>query len=155
MSVMTLIEQGRAEMVACHSGHDSNTVGITPRILFGGTSHFVIIRQKTYMTQNMKIFSLNHMCDVVVVPSEEMRSRLFHEMCRQFADRYARHLSGCLHRTCPANPDIPDEPFRFRHRPCHHWLYAPVLRSGWLNAITGYFFFQCFQTFFEILKVMA
>ena len=24
-----------------------------------------------------------------------------------------------------------------------------------LNAITGYFFFQCFQAFFEILKVMA
>ncbi|STE83676.1 Uncharacterised protein [Escherichia coli] len=28
------------------------------------------------MTQNMKMFSLNHMCDVVVVPSEEMRSCL-------------------------------------------------------------------------------
>ncbi len=78
-----LIVTFRPEMVVCHSGHDSNIVGITRRILFGGTSRFVIIRQKTYMTQNMKMFSLNHMCDVVVVPSEEMRSRLIHKMCRQ------------------------------------------------------------------------
>lgn len=73
----------RPEMVVCHSDHDSNIAGITRRILSGGLSRFVIIRQKTYMTQNMKMFSLNHMCDVVVVPSEEMRSRLIHEMCRQ------------------------------------------------------------------------
>ena len=83
LALRRLIVTFRPEMVVCHSGHDSNTVGITRRILFGGASRFVIIRQKTYMTQNMKMFSLNHMCDVVVVPSEEMRSRLIHEMCRQ------------------------------------------------------------------------
>lgn len=83
LALRQLIVTFRPEMVVCHSGHDSNIVGITRRILFGGTSRFVIIRQKTYMTQNMKMFSLNHMCDVVVVPSEEMRSRLIHEMCRQ------------------------------------------------------------------------
>ncbi|HFF9411125.1 TPA: glycosyltransferase family 4 protein [Escherichia coli] len=83
LALRRLMVTFRPEMVVCHSGHDSNIVGITRRILFGGTSHFVIIRQKTYMTQNMKMFSLNHMCDVVVVPSEEMRSRLIHEMCRQ------------------------------------------------------------------------
>lgn len=83
LALRQLIVTFRPEMVVCHSGHDSNIVGITRRILSGGTSRFVIIRQKTYMTQNMKMFSLNHMCDVVVVPSEEMRSRLIHEMCRQ------------------------------------------------------------------------
>ncbi|EFG0071747.1 glycosyltransferase family 4 protein [Escherichia coli] len=83
LALRRLIVTFRPEMVVCHSGHDSNIVGITRRLLFGGTSRFVIIRQKTYMTQNMKMFSLNHMCDVVVVPSEEMRSRLVHEMCRQ------------------------------------------------------------------------
>ncbi|HAX5242452.1 TPA: glycosyltransferase family 4 protein [Escherichia coli] len=83
LALRRLIVTFRPEMVVCHSGHDSNIVGITRRILFGGTSRFVIIRQKTYMTQNMKMFSLNHMCDVVVVPSEEMRSRLIHEICRQ------------------------------------------------------------------------
>ncbi|EFI9567232.1 glycosyltransferase family 4 protein [Escherichia coli] len=83
LALRRLIVTFRPEMVVCHSGHDSNIVGITRRILSGGTSRFAIIRQKTYMTQNMKMFSLNHMCDVVVVPSEEMRSRLIHEMCRQ------------------------------------------------------------------------
>lgn len=83
LALRRLIVTFRPEMVICHSGHDSNIAGITRRILSGDSSRFVIIRQKTYMTQNMKIFSLNHMCDVVVVPSEEMRSRLIHEMCRQ------------------------------------------------------------------------
>lgn len=83
LALRRLMVTFRPEIVVCHSGHDSNIVGITRRILFGGTSRFVIIRQKTYMTQNMKMFSLNYMCDVVVVPSEEMRSRLIHEMCRQ------------------------------------------------------------------------
>lgn len=83
LALRRLIVAFRPEMVVCHSGHDSNIVGITRRILFGGSSHFVIFRQKTYMTRNMKMFSLNHMCDVVVVPSEEMRSCLIHKMCRQ------------------------------------------------------------------------
>ncbi|HAX4850897.1 glycosyl transferase [Escherichia coli] len=83
LALRRLIVTFRPEMVVCHSGHDSNITGITRRILSGDSSRFVIIRQKTYMTQNMKMFSLNHMCDVVVVPSEKMRSRLIHEMCRQ------------------------------------------------------------------------
>lgn len=83
LALRRLIVTFRPEMVVCHSGHDSNIVGITRRILFGGTSRFVIIRQKTYMTQNMNMFSLNHMSDVVMVPSEEMRSCLIHKMCRQ------------------------------------------------------------------------
>lgn len=83
LALRRLIVTFRPEMVVCHSGHDSNIAGITRRILSGDSSRFVIIRQKTYMTQNMKMFSLNHMCDVVVVPSEKMRSRLIHEMCRQ------------------------------------------------------------------------
>ncbi|ENQ0548817.1 glycosyltransferase family 1 protein, partial [Escherichia coli] len=73
LALRRLIVTFRPEMVVCHSDHDSNIVGITRRILFGGTSRFAIIRQQTYMTRNMKMFSLNHMCDVVVVPSEEMR----------------------------------------------------------------------------------
>lgn len=83
LTLRRLIVAFRPEIVVCHSGHDSNIVGITRRTLFGGSSHFIIIRQKTYITRNMKMFSLNHMCDVVVVPSEEMRSCLIHKMCRQ------------------------------------------------------------------------
>ncbi|ENE7442424.1 glycosyltransferase family 4 protein [Escherichia coli] len=83
LALRRLIVTFRPEIVVCHSGHDSNIVGITRRILFGGTSRFVIIRQKTYMTRNMNMFSLNKLCDVVVVPSEEMRSCLIHEKCRQ------------------------------------------------------------------------
>lgn len=83
LALRRLLVTFRPEMVVCHSGHDSNIAGITRRVLSGDSSRFVIIRQKTYMTRNMKMFSLNHMCDVVVVPSEKMRSRLIHEMCRQ------------------------------------------------------------------------
>ena len=84
LALRRLIVTFRPEMVVSHSGHDSNIVGITRRTLFGGLSRFVIIRQKTYITRRMKMFSLNHMCDVVVVPSEEIRSRLINDMCRQF-----------------------------------------------------------------------
>ncbi|EPE2610679.1 glycosyltransferase family 4 protein [Escherichia coli] len=83
LALRRLIVAFRPEMVVCHSDHDSNIAGITRRILFGSSSRFVILRQKTYMTRNMKMFSLNHMCDVVMVPSEEMRSCLLHKMCRQ------------------------------------------------------------------------
>ncbi|HFG4068900.1 TPA: glycosyltransferase family 4 protein [Escherichia coli] len=83
ISMRRLMLRFRPDVVVCHSGHDSNTVGIARRTLFGRSSHFVIIRQKTYMTRDMKMFSLNYMCDVVVVPFEYMRSCLIHNMCRQ------------------------------------------------------------------------
>ncbi|HAO0314657.1 TPA: glycosyltransferase family 4 protein [Escherichia coli] len=83
ISMRRLMVRFRPDVVVSHSGHDSNTVGIARRTLSGDSSRFVIIRQKTYMTRDMKMFSLNHMCDVVVVPSEEMRSCLIHRMCRQ------------------------------------------------------------------------
>ena len=69
LALRRLIVTFRPEIALSHSGHDSNIVGITRRTLFGGLSRFIIVRQKTYMTRNMKMFSLNHMCDVVVVPS--------------------------------------------------------------------------------------
>lgn len=83
LALRRLIVTFRPEMVVCHSCHDSNIAGITRRTLYGSPSYFAIIRQKTYMTRNMKMFSLNNLCDVVVVPSEEMRSCLIHEKCRQ------------------------------------------------------------------------
>ncbi len=83
LALRRLIVTFRPGMVVCHSGHDSNIAGITRRTLHGSPSYFVIIRQKTYMTRNMNMFSLNNLCDVVVVPSEEMRSCLIHEKCRQ------------------------------------------------------------------------
>ena len=83
LALRRLIVTFRPEIALSHSGHDSNIVGITRRTLFGGLSRFIIVRQKTYMTRNMKMFSLNHMCDVVVVPSEEMRFQLIHEGCTQ------------------------------------------------------------------------
>lgn len=85
-SVLTLrhlIVTFRPEIVICHSSHDSNIVGITRRTLFGELGYFAIIRQKRYMTRNTRMFSLNHMSDVVVVPSEDIRSRLIHERCEK------------------------------------------------------------------------
>ncbi|HDQ7021222.1 TPA: glycosyltransferase family 4 protein [Escherichia coli] len=78
-----LIVTFRPDIVVCHSGHDSNITGLTRFILHGRVKRFCIIRQKTYLTRKMKMFSLNHMCDVVVVPSWDMRSRLILENCLQ------------------------------------------------------------------------
>lgn len=83
LALRRLIAAFRPDIVVSHSGHDSNITGITRMTLPGRAGRFGIIRQKTYLTRNMKMFSLNHLCDVVVVPSREMRSRLIHEKCRQ------------------------------------------------------------------------
>lgn len=82
-ALMRLIIRFRPAVVVTHSGHDSNTTGLVRALLSGRVSRFIIIRQKTYLTRKMRMHSLNHMCDVVVVPSEEIRSRLIHERCRQ------------------------------------------------------------------------
>ena len=98
LALRRLIVTFRPEMVVCHSGHDSNIVGITRRILSGGTSRFAIIRQKTYMTQNMKMFSLNHMCDVVVVfPGMD-----FAELRKQSREPLPEHIDAWLKKRAPA-----------------------------------------------------
>lgn len=78
-----LIVKFRPDIVICHSGHDSNIVGLARGLLSGRLGHFGIVRQKTYLTTGMKMFSLNNMCDVVVVPSAEMREQLIQANCRQ------------------------------------------------------------------------
>lgn len=66
----------RPDMVVCHSGHDSNTVALTRATLTGGAGRFSIVRQKTYLTRKMKVFSLNHLCDAVAVPGQAMKEAL-------------------------------------------------------------------------------
>ncbi|EFE8233851.1 glycosyltransferase family 4 protein [Escherichia coli] len=53
------------DLVICHSGHDSNIAGLSRLIC---CHRFSIIRQKTYITRRTKTFSLNYLCDVIVVP---------------------------------------------------------------------------------------
>lgn len=65
------------------------------------------------------MFSLNHMCDVVAVPSEDMRSRLIHERCepsvvvvppgmdfaglrRQAEEALPEHINTWLKKRTPA-----------------------------------------------------
>ncbi|TQO04876.1 UNVERIFIED_ORG: glycosyltransferase involved in cell wall biosynthesis [Citrobacter freundii] len=79
-----LIVAFRPDIVVCHSGHDSNITGLARGLLCGRLGRFGIVRQKTYLTAGMKMFSLNNMCDVVAVPSAEMRARLIQNSnCRQ------------------------------------------------------------------------
>ncbi|ECW0470401.1 TPA: glycosyltransferase family 4 protein [Salmonella enterica subsp. enterica serovar Mississippi] len=73
----------RPAMVVCHSGHDSNIVALARATLPGKIGRFCIIRQKTYLTQRIKTFALNHLCDVVVVPGEAMRDSLLQAGCRR------------------------------------------------------------------------
>ncbi|ECG3145590.1 glycosyltransferase [Salmonella enterica subsp. enterica serovar Weybridge] len=77
-----LIRSFRPELLICHSGHDSNIAGLTRAFLPGRLSGFSLIRQKTYLTRNTKTFSLNHLCDVVVVPGPVMRDVLVKGGCR-------------------------------------------------------------------------
>lgn len=80
-ALMRLITRFRPAMVVTHSGHDSNTVGLARALLAGRVRRFFIIRQKTYLTRKMRMFSLNHMCDVVVVPGKDIRERLVSAEC--------------------------------------------------------------------------
>lgn len=92
-------------------------------------------------------------------------------MCGRFAqaqtrEEYLAYLADEAERDIAYDPEpigrynvapgIPDERFQSHHRLHHHWLYAPARRSGsQFNAIAGHFFFQRFQAFFEVLKVVA
>lgn len=62
------------DLVICHSGHDSNIVGLAR--LFHWGSRFSIIRQKTYLTSKTKKLSLNYLCDQVIVPGNAMKKHL-------------------------------------------------------------------------------
>lgn len=78
-----LILRFRSQMVVCHSGHDSHVVWLTRATLPGRVGRFCIIRQKTYLTRKCRMFSLNHLCDAVVVPSPSMREALVNAGCQR------------------------------------------------------------------------
>ncbi len=60
-----VIGEFNPDLIICHSGHDSNIVGLSRLIC---CHQFSIIRQKTYITQKTKTFSLNYLCDAIIVP---------------------------------------------------------------------------------------
>ncbi|EAA9231899.1 glycosyltransferase family 4 protein [Salmonella enterica subsp. enterica serovar Give] len=78
-----LVRRFCPEIVICHSGHDSNIVALTRATLPGRAGRFCIIRQKTYLTRRMRMFSLNHLCDFVVVPGREIQQALAGAGCRR------------------------------------------------------------------------
>ncbi|GCV02090.1 LPS -1,7-N-acetylglucosamine transferase Ecf2 [Escherichia coli] len=81
LALRRLTVKFRPDIVVCHSGHDSNITGLVRASLPGRAGRFCIIRQKTYLTRKVRMFSLNHMCDVVVVPSGDVGSRLLSRRC--------------------------------------------------------------------------
>lgn len=81
LALRRLTGKFRPDIVVCHSGHDSNITGLVRASLPGRAGRFCIIRQKTYLTRKVRMFSLNHMCDVVVVPSGDVGSRLLSRRC--------------------------------------------------------------------------
>ncbi|WP_262411038.1 glycosyltransferase family 4 protein [Escherichia albertii] len=83
ISLRRLIVTFRPDIVICHSDYDNNITGIVKAFLFGQIRHFRIIRQKNNCPRKIKMFSLNYMSDVIVVPSWKIRSRLIHERCKQ------------------------------------------------------------------------
>ncbi|EDQ5496458.1 glycosyltransferase family 4 protein [Salmonella enterica] len=80
LKLFRIMRDFRPHLVICHSGHDSNIVGLTR--LFIWRIRFRIIRQKTYLTRKTKTFSLNYFCDEVIVPGTSMRKHLIQEGVR-------------------------------------------------------------------------
>ncbi|MEB7742489.1 glycosyltransferase family 4 protein [Escherichia coli] len=78
--ILRIVRVFQPHAIVCHSGHDSNIVGLVR--LFTRRHSFQIIRQKTYLTQKTKVFSLNHFCDEVIVPGTSMKAHLIQEGCR-------------------------------------------------------------------------
>lgn len=68
-----IIGEFKPELVICHSGHDSNIAGLSRLIC---SHRFSIVRQKTYITRKTRTFSLNYLCDAIVVPGSSMMAHL-------------------------------------------------------------------------------
>ncbi|HCS5641692.1 TPA: glycosyltransferase family 4 protein [Escherichia coli] len=68
-----IIGEFKPELVICHSGHDSNIAGLSRLIC---CHRFSIVRQKTYITRKTRTFSLNYLCDAIVVPGSAMMAHL-------------------------------------------------------------------------------
>ncbi|EFK4582228.1 glycosyltransferase family 4 protein [Escherichia coli] len=78
-----LVSEFRPDFVVCHSGHDHNIIALTRALIIFSRKTFFIIRQKTYTTQKMKVFSLNNFCDAIIVPSKKIKNALYHAGCRR------------------------------------------------------------------------
>lgn len=74
LKLIRVIRFFQPHLIICHSGHDSNIVGLTR--LFVWRHRFLIIRQKTYLTRKTKNFSLNFFCDEVIVPGASVKTHL-------------------------------------------------------------------------------
>lgn len=68
-----IIGEFKPDLVICHSGHDSNIAGLSRLIC---CHRFSIVRQKTYITRKTRTFSLNYLCDAIVVPGSAMMAHL-------------------------------------------------------------------------------
>lgn len=70
------------DIAICHSGHDSNIVGIARLLLSFIRRSPRVIRQKTYLTGKIKPFSLNHLNDALIVPGYDIQDQLVQAGCR-------------------------------------------------------------------------
>lgn len=69
------------DIIVCHSGHDSNTVGIARILSLYRQKPIYIIRQKTYLTRRIKTFSLNYLNDSIIVPGKAIGDSLIQAGC--------------------------------------------------------------------------
>ncbi|EFU6057801.1 glycosyltransferase [Escherichia coli] len=81
LAIAKLMNKFYPNIVICHSGHDSNIIGIA-KVLRIIKYDIYIIRQKTYLANNKRMFTLNYLCDKVVVPSESLKQDLLQHGCK-------------------------------------------------------------------------
>ncbi|EEJ8283271.1 glycosyltransferase [Salmonella enterica] len=82
LSMRRLMTHFRPDVVVCHSGHDSNTVGIARLLIFRRSARPVVLRQKAYLTERVGTFPLNYLCDAVMVPGCAAKETLVSAGCR-------------------------------------------------------------------------
>lgn len=80
--IMThLIQRYSPDIIICHSGHDSNIVGIARILIRYRFKSPYVIRLKTYLTKRIKSFSLNYLNDTVIVPGKFVKNQLVEAGC--------------------------------------------------------------------------
>jgi glycosyltransferase involved in cell wall biosynthesis len=73
LHIRRLLQSWRPDVVVSHSGHDANICGVAARLL----SHRPrMVRVRTYQHDIPHSWSYNHLADLTLVPSQEMRARI-------------------------------------------------------------------------------
>ena len=73
LRIKQLIKSWQPDAVVSHSGHDANVCGVAARLVRRRPR---MVRVRTYQHDMPHVWSYNHLADMSLVPSQEMRARI-------------------------------------------------------------------------------